>query len=151
MSKHWISVPRNFRFYDSMSPPALEGSNDDVIEPSPSPKPSQCFMFRTCGREVVKATPDCALTRENTVEVKPFVKSEKECKLKCQKVKIGKRAHVQLNNCISYCTYIGEGMWILQVLPKAISIIVRSHCPLKLSPPRLPRPRDHVGRSFVGL
>ena len=58
-----------FRFY-----PAREG------------RPSQCYLFKTCGRNVVSATYDCQLNKENTIEVKPFVQSDGECKLLCQQV-----------------------------------------------------------------
>ncbi len=47
-------------------------------------KPSQCFLFKSCGRNVERASPDCILNEENTIEVKPFVKSEGDCKTLCQ-------------------------------------------------------------------
>ncbi|TRY74923.1 hypothetical protein TCAL_07513 [Tigriopus californicus] len=47
-------------------------------------RPSQCFLFKSCGRQVEDASPDCMLNKENTVEVKPFIKSHGECKQLCQ-------------------------------------------------------------------
>ena len=49
-------------------------------------KPSQCFLFRSCGRSVERASADCVLNEENTIEVKPFVKSDGDCKSLCQQV-----------------------------------------------------------------
>eukprot|EP00095_Tigriopus_kingsejongensis_P003413 maker-scaffold1126_size61158-snap-gene-0.10 protein:Tk03413 transcript:maker-scaffold1126_size61158-snap-gene-0.10-mRNA-1 annotation:"microneme protein " len=47
-------------------------------------RPSQCFLFKSCGRKVEDASPDCMLNKENTVEVKPFIKSHEKCKQLCQ-------------------------------------------------------------------
>ena len=33
-----------------------------------------------------RASPDCVLNEENTIEVKPFVKSDGDCKSLCQQV-----------------------------------------------------------------
>ena len=51
-----------------------------------SGRPSQCFLFQSCGRRVENATFDCLLNRENTLGVEPFVASEEECQVLCQKV-----------------------------------------------------------------
>ena len=52
-----------------------------------SGRPSQCFLFQSCGRKVENATFDCLLNRENTLGVEPFVASEEECQVLCQKVR----------------------------------------------------------------
>ena len=49
-------------------------------------RPSQCFLFKTCGRKVENATFDCVLNKENTLEVEAFVDSETTCESICQKV-----------------------------------------------------------------
>ena len=49
-------------------------------------RPSQCFLFKTCGRKVENATFDCVLNKENTLEVKAFIDSEDKCENLCQKV-----------------------------------------------------------------
>lgn len=49
-------------------------------------RPSQCFLFKSCGRKVENATFDCALNKENTLEIKPFVEDEDECEALCQAV-----------------------------------------------------------------
>ena len=51
-------------------------------------KPSQCFMFKSCGRNVENATFDCALSKENTLQVHPFVESNDDCQILCQDVSI---------------------------------------------------------------
>ena len=48
--------------------------------------PSQCYLFKTCGRKVETATFDCSINAENTIEVKPFIKSEADCETQCQEV-----------------------------------------------------------------
>ena len=50
--------------------------------------PSQCYLFKSCGRKVETAAFDCSINAENTLEVKPFIKSEEECEMKCQEVGI---------------------------------------------------------------
>ena len=49
-------------------------------------RPSQCYLFKSCGRKVENATFDCALNKENTIEVHPFIESENECEVHCQEV-----------------------------------------------------------------
>ena len=49
-------------------------------------RPSQCFLFKTCGRKVENATFDCVLNQENTLEVEAFVDSATTCETICQKV-----------------------------------------------------------------
>ena len=49
--------------------------------------PSQCYLFKSCGRKVETATFDCSINAENTLEVKPFIISEQECEMKCQEVR----------------------------------------------------------------
>ena len=49
-------------------------------------RPSQCYLFKTCGRKVENATFDCALNKENTLEVHPFIDTEEECEIQCQEV-----------------------------------------------------------------
>ena len=48
--------------------------------------PSQCYLFKSCGRKVETAAFDCSINAENTLEVKPFIISEQECETKCQEV-----------------------------------------------------------------
>ena len=48
--------------------------------------PSQCYLFKTCGRKVETATFDCSINSENTLEVKPFTNSEQDCEMQCQEV-----------------------------------------------------------------
>ena len=50
--------------------------------------PSQCYLFKSCGRKVETAAFDCSINAENTLEVKPFIKSEEECEMKCQEVTV---------------------------------------------------------------
>ncbi|CAB4067408.1 unnamed protein product [Lepeophtheirus salmonis] len=47
-------------------------------------KPSQCYLFNTCGRHVESATSNCQLSRENTIDVRPFVPTESQCQIRCQ-------------------------------------------------------------------
>eukprot|EP00096_Caligus_rogercresseyi_P005548 TRINITY_DN2131_c0_g1_i2.p1 TRINITY_DN2131_c0_g1~~TRINITY_DN2131_c0_g1_i2.p1 ORF type:complete len:555 (+),score=117.14 TRINITY_DN2131_c0_g1_i2:130-1794(+) len=47
-------------------------------------KPSQCYLFSTCGRHVESASSDCQISRENTIDVVPFVQVESECQIRCQ-------------------------------------------------------------------
>ena len=49
-------------------------------------RPSQCYLFKTCGRKVENATFDCTLNKENTLEVHPFIDTEEECESHCQEV-----------------------------------------------------------------
>ena len=68
-------------------------------------KPSQCFLFKTCGRNVENATFDCALSKENTLEIRPFVETDQSCQVLCQevRVRIPKKAFLS-NTFISYRT-----------------------------------------------
>ena len=66
--KDGLSIPFS-RYYEAMSG-----------------RPSQCFLFQSCGRRVENATFDCLLNRENTLGVEPFVATEEECQVLCQKV-----------------------------------------------------------------
>ena len=50
-------------------------------------KPPQCFFYQTCGRSVYVAPPECIMSRENSIAIKPFISSEKECQSLCQKSK----------------------------------------------------------------
>lgn len=49
-------------------------------------RPSQCFLFHSCGRKVENATFDCVLNKENTLEVHPFVENDEDCEMLCQQV-----------------------------------------------------------------
>ena len=68
-------------------------------------RPSQCYLFKSCGRKVENATFDCMLNKENTLEVHPFVDTESECEIHCQEV-----SYFQLRNFAIYPK-------ILNVLP----------------------------------
>ena len=63
-------------------------------------KPPQCFFYDTCGRtvsgenkvffiqifdQVYEAPPECVMSKENCISIRPFVTSEKECLNLCQK------------------------------------------------------------------
>ena len=50
-------------------------------------KPPQCFFYQTCGRSVYVAPPECIMSRENSIAIKPFISSEEECQSLCQKSK----------------------------------------------------------------
>ena len=71
-------VNYSFRFYEAMNG-----------------RPSQCYLFKSCGRKVENATFDCMLNKENTLEVHPFVDTESECEIHCQEVR-----YFQLRNTI---------------------------------------------------
>jgi len=46
-------------------------------------QPAQCFLYDMCNREVLPATEDCPLTKENVVNVEAFVRNAEECKKSC--------------------------------------------------------------------
>ena len=46
-------------------------------------QPSQCFLYDECRRKVIAAGGQCPLNRENTVNVRAFVRSGKECERSC--------------------------------------------------------------------
>ena len=70
--------------------------------PAMGGKPPQCFFYDTCGRtvspdidlgeslqlltfQVYEAPPECVMSKENCISIRPFVTSEKECLNLCQK------------------------------------------------------------------
>ena len=81
-------VNYSFRFYEAMNG-----------------RPSQCYLFKSCGRKVENATFDCMLNKENTLEVHPFVDTESECETHCQEVRyfqIHNKNHPKINTKYIY-------------------------------------------------
>ena len=66
--------------------------------------PSQCYLFKSCGRKVETAAFDCSINAENTLEVKPFIKSEEECEMKCQEVGVHMTVFIFSNKIKGVCT-----------------------------------------------
>jgi len=62
-----------------------KGATNDraIASESVDNQPAQCFLYDACNREVLPATEDCPLTKENTVEVQGFVRNAEECKMSC--------------------------------------------------------------------
>ena len=81
--------------------------------------PSQCYLFKSCGRKVETAAFDCSINAENTLEVKPFIKSEEECEMKCQEVGIYITVFIfsnkikQFIKCIFIIFLVHLNFWIL--------------------------------------
>jgi len=48
-------------------------------------KPPQCFFYDTCGRTVYEAPPECVMSKENCISIRPFITSDTECLNLCQK------------------------------------------------------------------
>jgi len=48
-------------------------------------KPPQCFFYETCGRTVYEAPPECVMSKENCLGIRPFVSNEGDCQKMCQK------------------------------------------------------------------
>ena len=70
--------------------------------------PSQCYLFKSCGRKVETAAFDCSINAENTLEVKPFIKSEEECEMKCQEVGVHMTVFIFSNKIKMYFYHISS-------------------------------------------
>ena len=75
-------------------------------------KPPQCFFYQTCGRSVYVAPPECIMSRENSIAIKPFISSEEECQSLCQKSKTcGYYKYIEgvdILNILNYCYFLTE-------------------------------------------
>ena len=78
--------------------------------------PSQCYLFKSCGRKVETAAFDCSINAENTLEVKPFTKSEEECEMKCQEVSINITVFIPYNEIKMYFYRISSPFKFLNFL-----------------------------------
>lgn len=53
--------------------------------PTKNRQPPQCFLYETCDRLVETATPDCPVSKENTIGVVAFIEKEEDCIISCSK------------------------------------------------------------------